>query len=297
MSSNPQPQPTYIIPPPSSPNWKGPLLIGILILLVATNVYFFVQLEHMRTDSRTDMAKLREDLNSTVEKMRIDSSEAVQRSRRSVESLQSQLEDQRRAADRAVGQAKVDAQKRVEALQNRVAEQQAQEQQAITAVKQTADTATTKLNDVSTDVGTVKTDVQNTKSQLEETIANLKRATGELDSHSSLIATNATELKALRELGERNYSEFNITKSKEPKRVGDVMIELKKVDVKRNRFTITVTVDDKTVEKKDRTINEPIQFYTSKARQPDEIVVNNVSKNTIAGYLASPKVQTARAGS
>ncbi len=297
MSSNPQQQPTYIIPPPSAPNWKGPLLIGILILLAATNIYFFVQLGHLRTDSRTDMAKLRDDLNSTVEKMRVDSSEAVQRSRRSVETLQSQLQDQRRAADRAVGQAKVDAQRRVEALQSKVAEQQAQEQQVISAVKQTADTATTKLNDVSTDVGTVKTDVQNTKSQLEQTIANLKRATGELDSHSSLIATNANELKALRELGERNYSEFSITKSKQPKRVGDVMIELKKVDVKRNRFTITVTVDDKTVEKKDRTINEPIQFYTSKARQPDEIVVNNVSKNTIAGYLASPKVQTARAGS
>jgi len=297
MSSNPQQQPTYIIPPPSSPNWKGPLLVGILVLLVATNIYFFVQMERLRTDSRTEMAKLRDDLNSTVEKLRVDSSEAVQRSRRSVESLQGQLEDQRRAADRAVGQAKVDAQKRVETLQARVAQEQAKQQQAISAVKETADTATTKLNDVSTDVGTVKTDVQNTKSQLEETIANLKRATGELDSHSSLIATNATELKALRELGERNYSEFNITKSKQAKRVGDVMIELKKVDTKRNRFTIAVTVDDKTVEKKDRTINEPIQFYTSKARQPDEIVVNNVGKNMIAGYLASPKVQTGRAGS
>ena len=297
MSSNPPQQPTYIIPPPSAPNWKTPLLIGILALLAATNIYFFVQLERLRSDSRTDMAKLRDDVNSTIDKVRVDSSEAVRRSRHSVESLQSQLEDQRRAAERAVGQAKVDAQRRVEALQSRVAEQQAQEQQAITAVKQTADTATTKLTDVTTDVGTVKTEVQSTKSQLEETIANLKRATGELDSHSSLIATNASELKALRELGERNYSEFNISKSKEPKRVGDVMIELKKVDVKRNRFTIAITVDDKTVEKKDRTINEPIQFYTSKARQPDEIVVNNVAKNTIAGYLASPKVQTGRAGS
>ena len=72
------------------------------------------------------------------------------------------------------------------------------------------------------------------------------------------------------------------------------MIELKKVDTKRNKFTIAITVDDKTVEKKDRTINEPIQFYTSKARQPDEIVVNTVGKNTMSGYLAAPKVQTPR---
>ena len=74
------------------------------------------------------------------------------------------------------------------------------------------------------------------------------------------------------------------------------MVMLKKVDIKRNKFTITVTADDKTVEKKDRNINEPIQFYTSKARQPDEIVVNSVSKDTIVGYLATPKVQNGRAG-
>ena len=98
-------------------------------------------------------------------------------------------------------------------------------------------------------------------------------------------------------MGERNYTEFTISKSKKASRVADITVELKKADAKRNKFTIAVTADDKTVEKKDRNINEPIQFYTSKARQPYEIVVNRVSKDTIAGYLATPKVQTARAGS
>jgi chromosome segregation ATPase len=237
------------------------------------------------------MARLKDDLNTTIEKLRLDSSEAVQRARRNLDTLQAQLEQQRRAADRAVGQAKIDAQKRVEALQ---AEQQKQEQ-IISAVKQTADTATTKLNDVSTDVGNVKTDLGTTKTQLEQTIANLKRASGELDSHASLIATNASELKALRELGERNYTEFKISKEKKPTRVADVMIELKKADPKRNKFTIAVTADDVTVEKKDRTINEPIQFLTKKASQPYELVVNSVTKNTIAGYLSTPKVMAPRA--
>jgi len=189
-----------------------------------------------------------------------------------------------------VGQAKVEAQKRVEALQ---AEQQKQ-QQIIADVKQTADTATTKLNDVSTDVGNVKSDLGNTKSQLEQTIANLKHATGELDSHASLIATNGSELKALRELGERNYTEFKLTKQKDPTRVADVMLQLRKTDPKRNKFTVMITADDVTVEKKDRTINEPIQFLTRKANQPYELVVNSVGKNSIAGYLATPKVQTPR---
>lgn len=296
MSSTPQ-QPTYIIPPPSSPNWKTPVLVGILVLLGATNIFLFVQLEHLRTDSKNEMAKLTNDLNTAMEKMRIDSNEQVQRSRRSVDELQARLAQQRRAAEQAVGQAKVDAQKRVELLQEKVAQEEAAQQQAINSVKQTADTATSQLASVSSDVGNVKTDVQNTKTQLQQTIDNLKRATGELDSHASLIATNGKELQALKELGERNYSEFTINKSKKATRVADVMVELKKTDPKHNRFTITILADDKTVEKKDRTVNEPIQFYTSKARQPDEIVVNQVRKDTIVGYLATPKVQTARAGS
>ncbi len=290
-------QPTYIIPPPSGPNWKTPLLIGVLVLLGASSIFQFVQLERVRTDTKADMTKLTSDMNGVIERMRIDSNEEVQRSRRSMDELQARLAEQRRNAEAAVGKAKIDAQKRVESLQARLAQEQAAQQAAINSVKQTADTATTQLATVSTDVGNVKTDVQKTKSQLEQTIANLKRATGELDSHASLIATNGKELQALRELGERNYSEFTITKSKKPTRVADIMVQLKKADPKHNRFTIAITADDKTVEKKDRNLNEPIQFYTAKARQPDEIVVNQVSKDKIVGYLASPKVQTTRGGS
>jgi chromosome segregation ATPase len=294
--SSPQ-QPTYIIPSPNAPNWKTPLVAGVLVLLAASNILLFVKLDHLRTENKNDMSKLTQQLNGAIEKIRVDSSEEVQRSTKRVEALQSALTQSRRAAQLAVGQAKIDAQKRVEDLQQRVATEQQAQQQAIAAVKQTADTTTTQLASVSTDVGSVKSDVANQKTQLEQTIANLKRATGELDNHASLIATNANELKALRELGERNYAEFTITKSKKPTRVGDVTVELRKVDPKKNRFTILITADDKTVEKKDRTLNEPIQFYTLKAKQPDEIVVNQVKKDTIIGYLATPKVQNGRAGS
>lgn len=287
-------QPTYIIPPPSSPNWKTPLLVGILVLLVASNVYLFTQIEHVKTDSKNEMARLSADLNNSVQQLRIESSASVQHSRQTQLDLQAQLGEQRRAAERQVGQAKIEADKKVQTLEAKVAAEQQQEQQAIQQVKQTADTATTKIADVSTDVGTVKTDVQSTKSQLETTIANLKRVSGDLDNHSSLIATNANELGALRALGERNYTEFSIAKAKQPSRVGDIMVLLKSVNVKKNRFTIEVTFDDKNVEKKDRTIDEPIQFLTSKAKQPYEIVVNTVSKDKITGYLAIPKVLSGR---
>lgn len=292
MSSSPQ-QPTYIIPPPSSPNWKTPVLIGVLVILAISNIYLFVQLEHVRTENKAEMAKVTQMFNASIEKMRIDSSEEVRRSTQRLEAVQSQLERSRREAALAVGQAKVDAQKRVDELQNKVASEQAAQQQAIAAVKQSADTANTQIASVSTDVGNVKSDVANTKSQLEETIANLKRATGELDNHESLIATNAKELKALRELGERNYVDIRLSKTKKPTRFGDVLVELRKTDPKHNKFTIQITANDKMVEKKDRNINEPIQFYTGNS-QPDEIVINEVRKDEIVGYLATPKVQRPR---
>lgn len=288
MSTAPQ-QPTYIIPPPAGANWKTPLLIIVIFLLAASNVYLYVQLKDLRADTKAEMGKVSQELTKTVEQLRADSSEAVQKSQRRVESLQGELARSQRNARQLVGQAKIDAEQRVSSLQDKIATEQAAQQQALAAVKMTADTATSNLANVSTDV-------KNQKTQIDETIANLKKATGELDSHASLIATNGKELQALRELGERNYAEFTIAKSKKPQRVGDVMVLLKKVDTKHNRFTIVITADDKQVEKKDRTLNEPIQFYTLKARQPDEIVVNQIKKDTIVGYLASPKVQNTRAG-
>jgi len=289
-------QPTYIIPPPSGPNWKTPLLVGALVLLGASSIFQFIQLDKVRTDNKADMTKLTNDVNAAIERMKIDSNEQVQSSRRSAETLQSALHAQQAQAREAVGAAKIDAERKVLALQEKVTAEQKAQEAAIAQVKTTTETNTTQLASVTTDVGTVKTDLGTTKSQLEQTISTLKRATGDIDSHSSLIATNAGELKALRELGERNYAEFTINKNKQFTRVADVSIELKKADPKHNRFTIEITADDVTVEKKDRTVNEPIQFLTKKAHQPYELVVNSVKKDTIAGYLATPKVNTGRGG-
>ena len=140
----------------------------------------------------------------------------------------------------------------------------------------------------------MKGDVATTKSELEKTVADLKRTSGDVNGQGVLIATNSKELSALRQLGERNYVEFNIKKAKQPQKVGDVMVLLKKADPKKNRYTIELTADDKTVEKKDRGVNEPLQFLVAKARQPYEIVVNDIKKDQIVGYLSIPKVQNAR---
>ena len=145
-----------------------------------------------------------------------------------------------------------------------------------------------------TEVAGVDKKVESNKSELDKTISDLKTTRGDLGIQSGLIATNSKELSALKALGERNYFEFNLGKTKAPQRVGDIMIQLKKTDQKKNKYTIEVTADDKRTEKKDKTVNEPVQFLVAGARQPYEIVVNTVGKDTIVGYLATPKVREPR---
>jgi chromosome segregation ATPase len=145
------------------------------------------------------------------------------------------------------------------------------------------------VTDVQTDVGGVKTDVAKTKSDLADTNTQLTSMKGDLNGHSSLIARNGEELEILKHKGDRNYYAFTLVRG-EKKQVGTVSLELKKADSKKSRFTIAVYSDDKQYEKKDKSLNEPLQFYSGKEPLLYEIVVNNVSaKNTVTGYLSSPK--------
>ena len=150
------------------------------------------------------------------------------------------------------------------------------------------------LNGVKGDLTSVKGDVTSAKGELQAHGTELKRMTGDMGMMSGLIATNAKQLTALRELGERDYVEFDLKKSAQPQNVGGLQLALSKADVKRNRFTLNVIADDKKVEKRDRTINEPVQLYLAAYRQPVEIVVNDVKKDEVVGYVAMPKVAAPR---
>jgi len=286
---------SFSTPAPSGGTGKKiPILFGFVIALVAANVYLFYQLNQVKTD----LTKRNDALAGELDKVRESNSISAQSSRRVVQGLQDQLETERRQARMAVGEAKTEAMKKVSETEQRLEAEQAAARKQIEShigeVKQSADTANTKAAELNTEVTTVKTDLGSTKSQLEKTIADLKRTNGDIDGHSVLIATNAKELAALRTLGERNYLEFNIKKAKQPQKVGDVFVRLEKADPKHNRYSIELTADDKKVDKKDRTVNEPLQFLTSKSKQPYEIVVNDVKKDQIAGYLSVPKVLASR---
>ena len=160
------------------------------------------------------------------------------------------------------------------------------------AQKQTAQQVSAVASDVTsvkTDVGGVKTDVAKTQSDLATTISQLLAVKGDLSSTNSVIARNHDELVLLEHKGDRNYYEFTLTKGQK-KPVGTVSLELKKTDPKKNKFTLNIVSDDKNYEKKDRNVNEPLQFYSGKDPMLFEIVVNSISaKNQISGYLTTPK--------
>ena len=176
------------------------------------------------------------------------------------------------------------------------AQQQTQQQVAgqLDELKQATSTASSKLEQISGDVTGVMGDVKSAQAVLDQHGNELKRVTGDMGVMSGLIATNGKELAQLRELGDRNYLEFDLKRNSAAQKIGGIQMQLAKADPKRNRFTLDVLADDKRVEKKDRTVNEPVQLYVAGNRQPYEIVVNNVKKDEVTGYIAVPKVTMAR---
>ncbi|WP_213804296.1 hypothetical protein [Granulicella sp. dw_53] len=162
------------------------------------------------------------------------------------------------------------------------------EQAQAAAVKQIG-AVSSDVASVKTDVGGVKTDVAATKSDLETTKTQLQRVVGDAGVMSGLIATNHSELEVLKHKGDRNYFEFTLQKGAKPILLSTIKLQLKKVDEKRSKFTLNVSADDRNIEKKDRNLDEPVQFYTGKDPVLYEIVVNVVEKNKVSGYLATPK--------
>jgi predicted nucleic acid-binding Zn-ribbon protein len=151
--------------------------------------------------------------------------------------------------------------------------------------------STEKINAVASEVGGAKKDIEATRSDLEATKGRLERASGDMGVMSGLIAHNRDDLEELKRRGDRNYYEFKITKSKTAQKVGPVQVTLNKTDQKKSKYTITVFVDDRSIEKKDKTAGEPVQFYVRGASRmpPYEFVVFEVGKNQITGYLSTPK--------
>lgn len=292
------PTPTYIEQPKRS-GLLPALVGGAIAVLIVANIYLYVQIDHMRTD----MSAMQDKLMTQISNLRDASTVTTASQSRHLDALKEELAAAREQAQRSSSQAKVEAQAHADLLARQIHDEEAKVQQQvsseITTVKETAaqqnQQVAAKVADVATDVGSVKTNLASTQTDLQKTIADLKSARGDMGVQSGLIATNQQELDALKLRGERNYLDIKLGKTKQPVRFADITLKLEKIDPKHNRYSVSVMADDKLTEKKDKNINEPVQFYTAKGGHiPYEIVINSVTKDQIVGYLSTPKVEATR---
>jgi uncharacterized protein related to proFAR isomerase len=178
---------------------------------------------------------------------------------------------------------------REDAANQRLESAQKQTAQQVSSVSSEVSSVKSDVGGVKTEVGGVKEDVAKTRTDLAGAISQLQSMKGDMGMQSGLIARTHDELELLKHKGDRNYYEFTLNKG-DKKPVGTVSIELKKTDVKKNKLTLMVYADDKKFEKKDKNVDEPLQFYAGKDPMLYEIVVNSInSKNQISGYLSAPK--------
>lgn len=270
--TNDTPSPAYTEPPRT---YSGAFLAAVAIAVLAAvgglvwSYFLSTRISRQETalaDQNQQNAKLAADLRETDARLRVATDELS----RSVGLTQKQLEERAQAIIR-----REDAANR----QLRAAQQQTAQQVAAVS---------SDVTNVKTDVGGVKTDVAKTQADLATTISQLQSMRGDLTGANTLIARNHDELVTLEHKGDRNYYEFTLDKGRR-KPVGTVSLELRKADAKHSRFTLWVFADDRRYEKKDRNVNEPLQFYSGKQPTLYEIVVNNIGKNSVSGYLSTPK--------
>jgi hypothetical protein len=247
--------------------------LGKWILLLVAVAYVAVSL-YLIYDLRTRLTNLGKDTDASRAQI-AELSKRMQASEASDETLAQQ-----------VGLTKKELKSRANELQR---EQRAAEQRLAAEQKQQIGQVSGDLASVKTDVGGVKSDVASTKSDLAATQAKLQSTIGDLGVQSGLIANTRGDLEVLKHKGDRNYYEFTLMKGAKPQPVGTVSLQLKKTDDKRGKFTLNVTSDDKTIEKKDRNVSEPIQFYSGREHLLFELVVWSVDKKKATGYLSTPK--------
>lgn len=242
------------------------ILIALAVVYVAASLYFLF-------DQRSKLDKVTQNQIANQKEI-ADLTKRMQSSEADSETLAQQL-----------GMTKKELAARGEELQR----QQRASARAAEEQKKALSAVAGEVGNVKTDVGGVKTDVASTKASLEETKAQLQRTIGDLGVQSGLIANTRGDLELLKHRGDRSYYEFSLLKGARAQAISTVALQLKKTDPKRGKYTLNVTADDRTIEKKDRNASEPVQFYTGRDHMLYELVVWTVDKNKVTGYLSTPK--------
>jgi hypothetical protein len=270
FSEESMPEPDEQIPvvqtegPSNAGKW---ILLALAIIYVAGSLYLLFDLRgQVSTLSKTQQVNKAE-INELTKRLQ------------ATEANDETLAQQVGMTKKEMATRATELQKQQRAAEARLAQEQKQQLSAMTG----------EVAGVKTDVGGVKSDVAATKAELAATRARLESTIGDLGVQSGLIARTRDDLELLKHKGDRNYYEFTLLKGAKPQPVSTVSLQLKKADAKKGKYTMNVTADDRTIEKKDRNASEPIQFYTGRDHFLYELVVWTVDKNKVTGYLSTPR--------
>ena len=270
----PTPQESYHYESTGTPRWIAVLFVVLFVVIAGLGYFGYASI------SRLDSSLAKEQETNKVITAQLEQANTR------LADLKGHIE----VTEQKVGMTQAElaqAKSRAEAIRQ---EQQASDQKLTSQLTQVKKESQEQIGAVATEVGGAKKDIEATKNDLEITKGKLERATGDMGVMSGLIARNHDDLEELKRRGDRNYYEFTLTKSKSAQKVGPVQLTLTRTDPKKSKYTMNVLVDDRSIEKKDRTIGEPVQFYVKGARMaPYEIVIFDVGKNSATGYLATPK--------
>jgi hypothetical protein len=280
-TAQPQPQPgapQYVMVQPATGGSKTlPWLVGVLTVLAIANLALVLVQRSQFSDYATKQA---DTLNLLTR--RLDSSDeryAHLRGEFQVTSEKLGLTQQELARANGLA-AEVQKQQRTAVTQlNQAISQKASAEE----VNKLQADSNAKIGGLSTDIAGTKQDLASTKSEFANALSGTK---GEL---SGAIAHTHDELVALAHKTDRDYFEFTLPRRKAQQKVGTVKVELEKTDPKKNVFSVFLYFDDKKTERSNKAMNEPLFFYVQGASSALELVVNKLGKDTVSGYLSTPK--------
>lgn len=282
----------YAPPPPAKVSlFPEGLKTGLLFVLLIAVGFLLYDSYTFQQANRAELAKINEEIRILD---------------KTGEARISTLKGEISQTQQAVGSTKAEIKKTAQQIQLEGQKTKAELSQALASKAESADVQAMKseadskfgqvssevggvkndVGSVKTDVGSVKTDLANTRKELEGTQRQLVDVR---DSLSAAVAKNSSELDLLRRKGERDFFEFTIAKKDQITKVEDIRVVLRKTDPKKGKFNIDIMVDDNRIEKKDRNVNEPLQFLVGKSRLRYELVINWIQKDTAGGYLSTPK--------
>ena len=270
---------------------KTAAVVAGFVLMAAANFYLLTKVNRVEVSANT----FQTGVQSEVAKVQASAALTSGKTLRELDALRSEIEA---ALEDATKAAKTQSRNETAWLAKNVSKQQREQQELLLGELRSVDGKTVqtlqRVDEVSSDVDAVKEEVSEAQARLERTNSTLGQTVEHLGAMNEQIAGHQESIASLRRLSERNRIAFDLSKSREMLRVGDIQLRLRAADSKRNKYTLEVLADDATVVKREKNLNEPVQFYISGSSQPYEIVITGISKDRVTGYLATPKAKTAR---